>query len=120
MEAIENAAFISVGRACGFASLAILTVMLGLSFDPPLAMRIGGVLGMIVVGALMVYGWRAPLRPYRRTETWIMLRDEFRPHPLIAQQMIGRALRETSYRFARQGTMFSCVLLVFSIGLKFV
>ena len=37
MEAIENAAFISIGQACGFAGLAVFCMVFGLMFDPVLA-----------------------------------------------------------------------------------
>ena len=37
MEEIRRVAFESVMRACGFGSLAIFCVMVGLSFDPKLA-----------------------------------------------------------------------------------
>ena len=41
MEAIENAAFISVGRACGFVGLAVFCIVFGLMYDPVFAARAG-------------------------------------------------------------------------------
>ena len=71
MEAIENAAYISVGRACGFAALAIFCLMFGLSFDPPLAARTGGLLCLGLTVILGLYALRARSRPYKRTELWL-------------------------------------------------
>ena len=120
MEAIEAAAFVSVGRACGFALLAIVVLMLAFAFDPVLATRVGGVLGFAVVGVLLLYGWRAPRRPYHRSEAWVILKKEHRPPPGIAQRLVGGALRDASFRFARQGAMFSGVMLALSVALKLV
>ncbi len=119
MDAIENAAFVSVGRAAGFAGLAVFTLMLGLSFDPPLATRTGGLIGMGVVAALLIYGWRALKRPYKRTEAWLILPRDLRPPACIAQKVIGRTLRETAYWFAGRAAALSSFLLVTSVALKF-
>ncbi|MEQ8319607.1 MAG: hypothetical protein RH946_05025 [Rhodospirillales bacterium] len=119
MDAIENAAFVSVGRACGFAGLAIFTLMLGLSFDPPLATRTGGLIGFGLDAVLMFYGWRALNRPYKRTETWLILPRDRRPPAGIAQRIIGRTIRETAYWFAGRCAVLSSFLLVSSVALKF-
>ena len=63
MDAIEAAAFTSIGRACGFAGLGILCVMLGLSFEPVMATRTGGVMGLGLASILALFGLRAPCRP---------------------------------------------------------
>lgn len=120
MDAIENAAFVSLGRACGFAGLFVFVLMVGLSFDPPLAARTGGLIGFGVVGLLLVYGLRAPSRPYQRTEAWLILPKDHRPPPLIAQRLVGRALRDAAFSLARRGTAFSSMLLVVSFVLRFI
>ena len=120
MDAIENAAFASVGRAAGFAGLAIFTLMMGLSFDPPLATRTGGLFGFGEAVGLLLYGWFAVHRPYKRTEAWIILNDEHRPPAPVAQKIIGRTLRETAYWFAGRAACVSSFLLVSSVAPKFV
>lgn len=119
MEAIENAAFISLGRASGFAGLFIFTLMVGLSFDPPVATRVGGLLGIGVWLILMLYGWRATSRPYKRTEAWMILPKDLRPPAVVAQRMIGRALHDTAFWFARRVAIVSGFLLVSSVVLNF-
>lgn len=110
MDAIERAAFISVGRACGFAGLAILCVLTGLSFEPVLAARTGGIL---TFGMTLFLGYRArvaPRRPYRATEAWLMLAKAERPDDAVAQGLIGSALQEAYVWFARQTAFVSVVL----------
>ncbi len=118
MDAIENAAFVSVGRACGFAGLAIFCLMFGLSFAPALAARTGGVLCLSVALILALYAFRAPRRPYKRTELWMILAKEKRPPSVFAQRVVGGALRETYVSFARQAALISLVLLTVSAVLQ--
>ncbi|MDH3738924.1 MAG: hypothetical protein OER92_07000, partial [Alphaproteobacteria bacterium] len=109
MDAIENAAYISVGRACGFAGLAIFCVIFGLSFEPALAARAGGGLCVALALVLAVYAYRAPTRPYKRTELWLILAKDKRPPAIYAQRVIGNALRETYVWFSRQSAIIAIV-----------
>ena len=120
MRAIENAAFTSVGRACGFFGLAIFCVMWGVSFQPDLAARVGGWLCLSAAAYLSVCALRARTRPYKRTETWLILPKTERPPAEIAQRVIGEALRETYFWFAKHAALFAVVLLVSSVALSFM
>lgn len=118
MGAIENAAYISVGRACGFAGLAIFCVIFGMSFDPALAARIGGGLCVALALVLAAYAYRAPIRPYKRTELWLILAKDKRPPAVVAQRVIGNALRDTYIWFSRQSAIIAMVLLAVSLALQ--
>ncbi len=118
MGAIENAAFTSVGRACGFLGLAIFCVMWGISFQPELAARVGGWLCLSAAAYLSVCALRARTRPYKRTETWLILPKAERPPAEVAQQLIGEALRETYFWFAKHAALFAVVLLIASLVLS--
>jgi heme A synthase len=98
MESIRTAAFASVGRACGFAFLGVVSVMTGLAYDPVLSVKSGAILSAIVALILVQRMFRAPTRDFRDTEVWIMLAKEVRPPAAFAQRMIGAALAE-SYRY---------------------
>lgn len=115
MRAIENAAFVSVGRACGFAGLGLFCLVFGLSYDPVLAARTGGVLSLVVMLILAGFAMRAPTRPYKRTEVWLILAKEDRPTAPTAQQVIGASLRRTYLWFARKAALIAVVLLIFSV-----
>lgn len=114
MNVIENAAFISVGRACGFGGFAILLLMAGLSFDPPMATRTGGMLCLGTAFILSVYAVWAPRRPYKRTELWMLLAKDYRPPAEIAQRVVGEVLRVTYISFAKQAVGLAAILLVMS------
>lgn len=120
MEAIENAAFISVGRACGFAGLAVFCIVFGLLFDPVLAARAGGLICLGVAVTLAAYAHFARTRHFKRTEVWMILKKEERPPENIAQKVIGEVLRVTYIRFARHTALVSLTFLTVSVILQFI
>jgi hypothetical protein len=101
MEKVRRVAYLSVGRAVGFAGLAILTAMVGLSFDPLIALRCGGLLLLLLMSALLLKAQRAPFANHRRTEAWLLLDVPDRPDERYARFVVTTALREAYLRFAR-------------------
>ncbi len=120
MDAIENAAHVSIGRACGFAGLGIFCVMFGLSYEPDLAARAGGTLSLVVALILAFRAWTARTRPYKNTELWIIIDKDKRPPGEIAQQVVGEALREAYLWFAESAALIAFVLLVSALALGFM
>ena len=112
MDAVERAAYLSVGRACAFGALAIFCFVVGLSYDPNLAARAGGLLTMLMTAILVMRAASAPTRPYKTTETWLILEAAERPSAHIAQQIIGSALREAYFWYARSTAMVTACLLL--------
>ena len=53
MEHMRRIGFETVLRACGFGSLAIFCVMIGLSFEPRAAFQAGGMLTLLMAAILM-------------------------------------------------------------------
>jgi hypothetical protein len=101
MGKLQQVAFVSVGRAVGFSGFAIFTVMVGLSFEPILALRSGGVLILILLAALLLKAQRTPFADYRRTEAWLLLDRGDRPDERLAGRVLSAALREAYLWFAR-------------------
>ncbi|HEV7368815.1 hypothetical protein [Arenibaculum sp.] len=100
MDRIEYFAEISIRRALAFATLAIMTTMVGMVYDPATALKTGAVLTGIVAATLAWKAHRAPTSPYRRTEVWMLLD---RRHDLPedrAQQVIGGVLSRIYWRYA--------------------
>lgn len=111
MEEIERLAQISVGRACGFCGLAIICFMVGFSSEPHLSARVGGLFSFFVTLALVFKALMAERKPYKTTETWLMLPDEIKPPAAVAQAVIGTILRRVFLQYARYGAMVTLVLL---------
>jgi hypothetical protein len=117
-EAIERAANISVGRACGFCALATFCFMAGFAYQPHLSAQVGGTFALIVAIALMLKAWWAPRFRYTQTETWLMLREEDKPAPAEAQQLIATVLRRVYLIYAGYCAVAALVLITASILLS--
>ena len=101
MEEMRRIAYETVLRACGFASLAIFCVMIGLSFLPRSAFQAGGFLSMLMTLVLVLKAHEARTKDHRRTEMWLYLPKESRPPQALAQKTISTLMRETYLLFAR-------------------
>lgn len=115
---IENLAEVSVARGCGFAALAIVTLMIGLSDQMHLSCKAGGTLTLGACLILAIRGLTAPSTPYKHTEVWVMLDTADRPQPAVAQRIIGKALRDAYLRFALHAAVLSAALLCLSVVLQ--
>jgi hypothetical protein len=100
LETIEKLAEFSVARACGFAMLAILVTVIGLTGEPQIALKTAGLLSLLTAMILLLKAALAEGKPYRSTELWLMLKPHERPHEAVAQRIIALALREAFLRFA--------------------
>jgi hypothetical protein len=99
MEQMRRIAYETVLRACGFASLAIFCVMIGMSFMPKLAFQAGGFLTTLMCAVLILKAYEARTKDYRRTEMWLYLEKDQRP-PAAYAWASATVLRETYLRFA--------------------
>ena len=119
MEEMRRIAYETVMRACGFASLAIFCVMIGLSFLPRSAFQAGGFLSMTMTLVLVLKAYEARTKDHRRTEMWLYLPRESRPPQTDAQRTISTVMRGTYLLFARWTALISIVMwtiaLLFSI-----
>jgi hypothetical protein len=120
MDEMRNIAYETVLRACGFASLAIFCVMIGLSFLPRSAFQAGGFLSMTMTLALVLKAHGARTKDHRHTEMWLYLPKESRPPQAIAQKTIGLIMRETYLLFARWTAMISIVMWSIALFFSFI
>jgi hypothetical protein len=115
MEELRRVAFETVMRACGFGSLAIFCIMIGLSFSPRLAFQAGGTLTLSMVGILVFKAREAQTKPYRRTEMWLYLPKELRPPEVSAQRTISLVMRETYLLFAYWTAFVAVAMWLFAL-----
>src|SRR5207247_10971247 len=115
MEHMREVAFATVLRACGFASLAIFCVMIGLSFQPRAAFQAGGFLTTLMAVILMFKAREALTKNYRKTEMWLYLPKELRPPESDAQWASSTVLRETYLTFARWTAAIAIAMWVLAL-----
>ena len=120
MEEMRRIAYETVLRACGFASLAIFCIMIGLSFLPGTAFQTGGFLSIVMTLVLMLKAYEARTKDHRRTEMWLYLPKESRPPQASAQKVISTVMRETYLLFARWTALISIVLLSIALFFSFI
>jgi hypothetical protein len=94
MDRVTTMADLSIRRACGFAALAIGTVMASLSFDAVLCFRSGALLTALVAAVLWFMAHGALRRNVRRTELWTLLGGKVPVPPDRAQLVLGTVLRD--------------------------
>ncbi len=115
MEQITTLAFMTVGRACGFAALAIFCVSVSFAFDPVMAARAAAILTTILTLILLIRARMALTRDHRKTELWIYLKKDFRPPAAVAQRMTGTVLRYTYLWFAMRASAIAAGLWAIAI-----
>jgi hypothetical protein len=118
MGEIRRAALECALRGCGFASLAIFCVMFGLSFEPALALKTGGVLTALVTAILILKSQQARTQNFKRTEMWLRLPKEARPPEGQAQQIVSTVLREIYLTLALWAAAIAAVLLALALLLN--
>jgi uncharacterized membrane protein YdfJ with MMPL/SSD domain len=115
MEQMRRVAYETVLRACGFGSLAIFCVMIGLSFSPRNAFQAGGILTMLMAVILIMKAREALTKDYRKTEMWLYLPKDFRPPEAYAQWASSTVLRDTYLTFAMWTSAIAIVMWVFAL-----
>jgi hypothetical protein len=120
MEEMRRIAFETVLRACGFASLAIFCIMIGLSFNPRASFQAGGLLTTIMALVLILKAREALTKDHRRTEMWLYLPKEFRPPEAYAQWASATVLRDAYLSFALWSSVVAIVMWVLALFFAFV
>jgi hypothetical protein len=102
---------ISTARGCGFAGLATLCLMIGLSANLAATLKAGGYSALLVMSVLLLMAQRAPSKPFRHTEVWLMLDDAERPPEPLAQRLLAGIRRAVFLRFAAYHAVAAVLLL---------
>lgn len=114
---IRQYAELSVRRGCGFALMAIVTAMVGFSGEPWIAVRAGAVFVLIAAVILYWRGRQARQRNYRHTEVWLMIEEAPALPRERLQTMIGGALAEVYFRYARRAAYVALTMCLIDLTL---
>ena len=121
MEMMRTLADYSIRRALSFVGIAVVTLMLALSYDLALALRTGGNLLGLVCLSLLVASWRTPYRNMRRSELWSLMLEHATPlaqslSAAEAQQRMAAALRERLMWHAESVGIAALAMWLLSLG----
>ena len=112
---MRRIAFETCLRACGFGSLAIFCIMIGLSFNPRAAFQAGGILTTLMTIILIMKAREALTKDYRRTEMWLYLPKDFRPPEAYAQWASATVLRDTYLTFGMWTSMIAIAMWIIAL-----
>ena len=115
---IRDMAQYSIGRACMFSLLGIVTFMMGLIGWPDLAVKAGAILFLMTAAILMLKAGQARTRSYRRTEVWVLIGKRHDLPEGRAQAIFGEVLRDTYIRFAQMTVKAAVALWIVDIALR--
>jgi len=119
---IRGLAVFSVGRGCFFAALAIWCTMIGLIFDPAMALKAGSILTLLTAAILLLKAQLVRHTSYKQTEVWILLERKVDLLPIHAQRLITDALYGVYLRYTLYAmiiaVLFWGLALLFSLGAK--
>ena len=115
---MRQKAMYCVGRAVGFASLAIALVMISLAFAPAAAFKAGAILGLAMCLVLLWFARTAHRRLPKNAETWLLLEAERRPDSDFARRMFAAALEEVYLFFAARIFVVAVTFLAFGMLLS--
>jgi hypothetical protein len=120
VDRIQVAAEISIGRAVGFGALAIGTVVLGLIFDPALALKTGGALTLLMAAVIQLKSERARFQPYRSTEVWLILDKRLGLPDDHAQRIVSAVLCSTYRRYAQASVAMAICLWLLGLAFQLI
>jgi hypothetical protein len=113
-------AFFTIARDASFVTLAAATLMVGFSFVPPLAFKIGATIALIFSIVLLVRSYFLTEERLLRSEVWQALRPDERPAGEYGRQLARAQLEELLLRFAKGASGIAGILygaaLVLSAG----
>lgn len=115
MEELRKAAFITVARGCGFGMLAIICLMIGMSFNPRAVFQAGGILTLLMTLILVIKARNALTKDYKRTEMWMILPKDFRPPERYAQWATATVMRDAYFTFAQYTALISIAMWVLAL-----
>lgn len=112
---IDHLANVSVARGCGFALIALVTTVVGLSSRMEIALATGGVMCLIACLVLVLKAMNAGRQHYKNTEVWVMLEPCDRPHAAVAQRLISVARHDALLQFAHRAAWLAAGQLTASL-----
>lgn len=116
MNRFAQFAFSTTLRDASFVALAAITLMIGFSFNPPLALVIGAHIALIFSLALLYRVTTLTEDRVKRTEAWRVLEPHERPDGDFALAAAHDRLEEVLLRFSKTSAGVACALLILSLG----
>jgi hypothetical protein len=106
----ERYAFFTLARDASFFLLGAVTLMIGFSFEPPLAFKIGATIALIFTVILLIRSYLLTEERFRRSEVWRGLEPDERPDGEHGVRIARDYMQELLLRFAKSSSAIAGVL----------
>lgn len=116
MDRFAQFTFSTLARDASFVALTATVLMVGFSYDPPLALHVGGQTALIFCLYLMHRASRLSMQAVVRSEAWRALSPHERPRDEPGRLVAYRHLRDGILRFAKGAAGLACLLLFGSLA----
>lgn len=116
MDRFAQFAFSTALRDASFVALAAVTLMVGFSFNPPLALVVGAHVALIFSLLLLYRVAVLTDERVKRTEPWRVLEPHERPRGDLALAIARDRLEEVLLRFSKTSAGVACTLFTLSLG----
>jgi hypothetical protein len=120
MDRFAQFAFSTALRDASFVALAAVTLMVGFSFNPPLALVIGAHIALIFSLLLLYRVTILTDERVKRTEAWRELEPDERPRGDFALAVAHDRLEEVLLRFSKTAAGVACTLFTLSLGTSLI
>ncbi len=118
MDRFAQFSFAVAFRDASFVGLTGVTLMVGFSFDPPLALAIGAHIALMFSLFLLYRVTVLTDERVKRTEPWRELAPHERPRGDFALAIAHNRLEEVLLRFSKSSAGVACTLFVLSLGIS--
>lgn len=116
MDRFAQFTFSMLARDASFVVLAATMMMVGFSYNPPLALHIGGQVALIFCLFLMHRASTLSEQTLVRSEAWRALAPDERPRGEPGIVVAHAQMRDDILRFAKGAAGVACTLLALSLG----
>ena len=106
----ERYALFTLARDASFFLLAAVTLMIGFSFAPPLAFKIGATIALIFTLVLLIRSFLLTEERFRRSEVWRGLEPDERPSGEDGVRIARDYMDYLLLRFAKSASAIAGVL----------
>lgn len=103
-------AFFTLARDASFVTLAAALLMVGFSFEPSLAFRIGATVALLFALFLLARNFFMSEERFLRSEAWRSLRPDERPIGDHGRRLARAAFQELMLRFAKNAAGIAMAL----------
>jgi hypothetical protein len=118
VDQFRDTAYMCIGRAVFFGSLAIFCTMVGCAFNPVIAFRAGAFLTLFMSATLLFKSHHAAVQNPKSTEVWLYLDKSNRPVDPASMRVFASVMRTVYGQFSWYSFIAATGFFALSLGFQ--